>query len=136
AGGLGQLGEADAAAVVDAVGEPGPELAERVVRQLGEVDDGVDALEVLGADVADVDDVGAGPLRSAGGVEPALAVEAGIDADDLVAVGEELGGEHRADVTVDTGDEQTQSHQSFHTFQGGAAAHMSLSLILSRRVSI
>ena len=40
---------------VDVVGEFGVEVAERIVGERGEVDDRVEALEVLGAHVAQVD---------------------------------------------------------------------------------
>jgi hypothetical protein len=51
AGGARQL---DARVVVDRVGDLRAQVAERVVGERGEVDDGVEAVELLGGDVADV----------------------------------------------------------------------------------
>ena len=55
AGLLGRLGQAHRRVEVDVVGQIGVEVAERIVGERGEVDDRVEALEVLGAHVAEVD---------------------------------------------------------------------------------
>jgi hypothetical protein len=63
------------------------------------VHDRVDAGEVVDGEVADVLVEGERGRVDAV-VEPALLVEAGVDADDLVAVADELRGEQAAEVTL------------------------------------
>ena len=40
--------------MIDAVGDVGVEIAERIVRQRGEVDDGVDSVQIAGQNVTHV----------------------------------------------------------------------------------
>jgi C-terminal processing protease CtpA/Prc len=63
--------------MVDLMGEAGVLLAERVVREFGEVGNGVKPLQVLDLDVAQVlgDN---GRALAAHGIEPTLPVKAGI----------------------------------------------------------
>jgi len=81
-GGLGHLRHVDGPVGVDGVRGPRVEVADRVVGDGREVDDGVEAVEVLGDDVADVP----GALDVAGGLgtEVAPVVPPGVQADDLV----------------------------------------------------
>jgi hypothetical protein len=78
-------GEARRAQVVDVEGQLGVQVAERIVRQRGEVDDGVHALEVGARDVAEVlanrRHVGTGPDVGA------RLEQVAVEADDVVARG-------------------------------------------------
>src|SRR5262249_19082781 len=79
---LGRLGEAHRALQVDVVGQVGVDVAQRIVRQRGQVTDGVDALELLRADVAQIGvDAGhvVGRRAKVAGVEVAV-----VEADHLV----------------------------------------------------
>ena len=90
--------------VVDLVGDVAVELADRVVRHLGEVHECVVALEILEGDVA-------GVLRQhlralfVGVVQPAHAVEAGVEAGHVVAALEQVVAHAHADVPVSAGEE-------------------------------
>jgi len=88
---------------VDVVGEVGVEVAERVVGEGAQVDDGVYALQVLGGDVAQVDVeerdlVGRGP-------EVAIVEETGVEADDVDALPAKKRNELDADVAAMTRDQ-------------------------------
>ncbi len=107
-GGLGGLGHADGRLVVDVVGAARVEVAQRVVRDAGQVDDGVEALEVLGFDIADVE--GQRLAVEHGRVEIAAAKEAVVEADDFVPCALEERDEYAADVAFMAGDED------FHGF--------------------
>ena len=84
-------------------------MADRVVGDRGEVDDGVKAVEVLGAGIANV----AGPLLVPVRLraEVAAVVPADVEADDLVSGRLQEWDQHGADVTAVTGDEH--SHIQF-----------------------
>ena len=115
--------------MVDLVGDVRCELAERVVGQLGEVDDGVEAGQVGDVQLADVLDQRAGRDVDAV-VEPTLPVEAGVDAGDLVAAAHQLGREQAAEVALGAGDQD--AHQ-FHTFQAALPwSHSRFSSVQSR----
>ena len=110
----GEGGQADAAVVVDLERDVRVELADRIVRQLGKVDDRVEAAQVLHGDVPDV--LGHPGRRAVHAVvQPADAVEAGVEAGDVVAAVEQIGAQDRADIALAAGDQD--SHQ-FHTFHG------------------
>ena len=98
AGVAGEPGELDRGPLVDVVGELGIEVAEWIVRQRGEVDDGVDALEIGRLDVADVP-ADLGDLGERAG-EAALPVVVGVHPDDLDAVCEQHRDQHRSDVSL------------------------------------
>ena len=101
--GAAGVGERDGRVEVDCARQPGVEVAERVVREAGEVHDGVEALDLRRPGVADVEPLGR--HGGAGGVEVAALVEEGVEAGDVVArVGEHLGHD-RPDVAVVAGDE-------------------------------
>ena len=91
--------------VVDVVGELAIEVAERVVRQGGEVDDRVEPAQVVHGHVAQValDRRDARQARRV--AEGAGAVEIDVEADDLVTGGQEFRHEDGADVAEVTGDE-------------------------------
>ena len=81
---------------------PGIVLADRVVGELGEVHHRVEAAQVLGPDPAQVlgDHLGMGLAVVE---QPAAAVEAGVEADDVVARLQELRAHDHADIAVGSG---------------------------------
>ena len=83
----------------------GVEVARRVVGDAGEVHDSVDALEGLGADVADVvaDDLEARAALEVG--ERLATEEQPVERTDLVAGVEQQFAQHGADVAACAGDE-------------------------------
>ena len=108
-------GEPDAGLVVDRVGELLVELAERVVRQRGQVHDRVDPVEVAPLHVADIagdSGAGGGGQRS----EVAPVVEDGVEADHVVARRLEHAASDRADVAAAPG--QEYAHTT-HPTRGG-----------------
>ena len=114
AGVLRQAGEARRGVVVDVVGVLGRQRPQRVVRQRGEVHDGVEPAQLLGGDVAQVHGqrgrLGGGQLA-----EDAVGVEAGVEPGDLVA----RLGEHRchegAEVALVAGEQD--AHRSGPSFE-------------------
>ena len=100
----GHRREADTAAMVDLERHVRVELAERVVRELRQVDHGVEAAQVVDRQLADV---GRPPRRRPidAVVEPADTVEARVDAADVVAAGHQVRREDRADVALAAGDQ-------------------------------
>src|SRR5205085_10540377 len=96
------------------------QVAERVVRERREVDDGVEAGQVRRGYVADVPRqlVQAPDLRP----EVAATVEERVQADDVVAgLGDERR-DHRADVAVVAGDEDLHGRSSTRSASSSAAA--------------
>ena len=84
--------------MVDVVGQLRGQRAERVVRQGGEVDHRVEAREVLGLDVAQVDPMALGVVRRR--AEHAVGEQPVIQADHLVTRVDEHGGHHGAQITL------------------------------------
>lgn len=74
-------------------------LAQRVVREFGEVRNGVETLEVVGRHIADVfrNDGRAGRI---GRVEPAGTVETGVEANSFNAALQKVRAKQRADISV------------------------------------
>jgi hypothetical protein len=100
----GHRRQRDAAAVVDLERHVRVELAQRIVRQLGEVDHRVEAAQVVDGQVPDVGRPPRGrPVDAV--VEPADAVEAGVDAADVVAVSHQVRREDRPDIALAAGDQ-------------------------------
>ena len=95
--------------MVDGEGDLGREVAERVVGERGEVDDGVEAVEVLGGDVADVGLAG-GQLGDV--AERVVGEQARVEPDRLVAGRLQQRGQDGADVAVVAGDEDLHSTRS------------------------
>ncbi len=92
--------------MVDLVGDVRVELADRVVRELGEVNDGVEACDVLGGDPADV--LVQGRRRPAVQVvEPARPVVAGVETDHFVAASCQDGGKKHPDIPLGPGREDS-----------------------------
>src|SRR5215210_1744157 len=89
--------------MVDLARQLGIQVAERVVREPGEVDDGVETVEQRGLDVAQVDPEGRN-LDAVGEEVTALVVEA-VEPDDVVAGLAEERHDQRADEAVVAGDE-------------------------------
>jgi hypothetical protein len=111
AGGPGDTREVDGAVRVDRVRGRGVQVPDRVVREGGQVDDRVEAGDVVGAGVADV----AGPLLVAGRDRPEVApvVPPGVEADDLVAGPLEERDHHGAEVTPVAGHEYPHGHSPY-----------------------
>jgi len=101
---LGGPGQADRGVEVDVVGEVGVEIAQRIVGQRAEVDDRVEAAQVIGGDVAEID-VEGGDLVGRG-PEVAVVEVAGVEADDLDALPAKQRNELDADVTAMTRDQR------------------------------
>ena len=93
--------------MVDVVGRLRVEVADRVVADRREVDDGVEAVEVLALDVADVACSDSTSACAAPKVQAAK--RSRVESDDLVAGPLEHGDQHGADVAVVTGDEYAHS---------------------------
>lgn len=111
AGLLGQSREPQRTMEIDVVGQLGVEVAERVVRQRPEMDDGIEALEVGPLDFAQIapaDVVVRFRRAEAAGLE-----EAGVEPDDLVTGLLEERYQHGADVTVMSGDENAHGDGPF-----------------------
>jgi hypothetical protein len=108
AGVLAQRGQPHRGAVVDVEGDAPRQLAQRVVRQAGQVHHRVDAVEVASRDVAQVlhDDRIAGSRRRA---EQGLVEIAGVEADHFVARVDDRGGEHAPDIAIGAGDQNSHS---------------------------
>ena len=92
--------------MVDVVGQALVMLAERVVRQLGQMHHRIELDDIGGIDVADI--LGQHRQMAAIVVERAVAVEAGIETGDLMAVVLQQPSEDCADIAVCAGD------QDFH----------------------
>jgi hypothetical protein len=111
--------------VVDVVGDVTDEVAERVVGQLRHVHDGVEAAQVVDRQPADVlvDRVDGAVDAS---VEPAVLVEAGVDADDVMAVVEQVRTEQAAEVALAAREQDAHGSpgwaQSGRVRGGGACA--------------
>jgi len=84
--------------VVDVVGDLRVQVPERVVGDGGQVNDRVEAAQVLDADVADVHPQG----RHRGGLRPerAALVQRAVQADDLVSSLYQTRDEHGSDIAV------------------------------------
>ena len=143
AGGARLLGQADRALVVDVHGEAGVVLADRVVRELGQVHHRVEALEVACRDPALV--LGEHRRMRAPVVEePAAPVVAGVEPDHLVAGLDELRAHDRADIAVGPGQEHAHGYSAARagaerpqTFQGAwPESHISCRTCLSLSVSM
>ncbi len=89
--------------MVDLICELGVEVPERVVRECCEVDDRVEASELIGRDVPDV----ASDRRDRGRRRPQDAVgeERGVETDDIVSRLVERRRQDAADISVVPGDE-------------------------------
>ena len=100
--------------MVDVVGQLGVEVAQRVVGQGREVDDGVEAREVGGLDGANV------LLEGTDGFPPVpksgTPVQIGVQADDLMARLDHHGRHDRPDVAPATG--QKELHRPAEKAQG------------------
>ncbi len=108
---LGGLGQANRGQVVDLVGQGRVEIAHRIVRKGGQVDDGVDAPQVRGGHVADVDHSVLAPARHSAeraGLEPV-----DVEADDVEPFIQQQRHQHAADVTVATRNENPHLTGSF-----------------------
>ena len=93
--------------MVDVIGPIRVQVAQWVVGQCRQVDDAVEAAQVLDRDVPDIlMDGGHRPVAVA---EDTVAEEPGIETDDGVAGGREIGSHDRADVALVTGDKD--AHQ-------------------------
>ena len=92
--------------MVDVVGGLRVEVSEGVVAHRGQVDNGVEAEQVLTLDVANVGSQGLDPLR--GGTEGAGLEDVQVEPDDLVAGPVKRRGQDRADVAVVAGDQYAQ----------------------------
>ncbi len=99
--------------MVDVVGQLRVEVAERIVRQGGEVDDGLEALEMAGLDVPDVEP-DAGDLLPAI-PEAARLVEARVEPHHLVTGFQEQRHHDGADVALVAGDQHL--HRYTTTFE-------------------
>ncbi len=93
--------------MVDVVRPVGIEVPERVVRQRRQVDDGVEASQVVRGDVADIFVDRRCPVVVA--AEDTVAEECRIEAHHIVALRGEVAGHDRADIALVTGDEN--AHQ-------------------------
>ena len=93
--------------MVDVVGPVGVEVPERDVRQRRQVDDGVEAPQVVRGDVADI--LIYRGRRVVVLAEDAVAEECRIEAHDVVALRVEVAGHDRADIALVAGDEN--AHQ-------------------------
>ena len=92
--------------MVDVVGRLRVQVPHRVVTDRGEMNDGVEPIEVVAFDVPDVSVECLRPGDR--GAEPAGSEEVGVEADDIVAGPLEPGDENGADVAVVTSDEYAQ----------------------------
>src|SRR3989344_4831661 len=95
---LREFAQTDACVAVDLFGQSGSKLAEGVVRECGEMYDGVDADMILSHNVPYVFsylDVWLGDRR-----EPRIVIVAGIESNDLVPACAKHRREHRADVAA------------------------------------
>src|SRR6185295_14559654 len=99
----GEARQAHRCQVVDLVGEPHVEVAQGIVREGGEMHDGVEAFEVGGPDGTHVLLEGADRLRP--GPEGRSPVEVGVEADDLVAGPDQEGRHDGPDVAPAAGEE-------------------------------
>ena len=111
AGVAGGTGQAHGGAVVDVERQVGVDVAQWVVAQGGEVHDGVEAPAVLGLDVAHVE----ADRRHRRGrrTEHAVGVEAGVEADDLVAGVLQERHDERADVSLVAGHQDPHAAAAF-----------------------
>src|SRR5688500_2088375 len=102
--------QADGALVIDLVGDVRRELPDRIVAELGEVDDRIVSAKIVRRDVPDILDQ---DLRRGmhAVIEPADPVESGVAASDIVPAVEQILTEDGADVPVASGDEDLR-HRS------------------------
>ena len=98
----------DAAAVIDAEGDVRIDVAQGIVRQRREVDDGVDARQIGARHVANVLPEHGHIGNPAAGLIGAALVKVAVAADDLVARLQEHRHHHRSDIAKMAG------HQDFH----------------------
>ena len=105
----GGCGYANGTLVVDAEGDLGPVLAERIVRQLREVNDRIVAREILRHDRAEVPQDRSRRRRHAERIEvqAAIAVETGIESGDVVAVSHQDRRHSRANIAFRPGDQNS-----------------------------
>jgi hypothetical protein len=107
----GGLGQADRAEVIDLVSDLRAVLAERIVGQFGQVHHRITARQVLGAGIAQI------LVQSEGGpaqvtvvaVQPAIAVIAAVQPDNLEPALHQIRAQYRADIAVDARDEYLHS---------------------------
>ena len=92
----------------------GGQLTERVVGELGHVDDGVDALEIVSGDLAEILLEGLGRVVDTV-VEPTRLVVAGVDAEHLVPVAHQHTGEEATEVALGSRDEDVHDSVAFRT---------------------
>ena len=85
AGLLGEFGDANAGAMIDVVGEVRPQIAERIVRQCGQMQDGVEAGEIVERCVTRVLLDRRHVEDRAAGRERAARIEVGVHSNDVVA---------------------------------------------------
>ena len=116
------MGDAHGAFVVDLHRDLGAVLAQRIVRQFGQVDHRVEASEIGRLDGAQILVERAG--AEAGGervvVQAAVAIEADVEAGDFMARGFEPGSEAGADVALGAGDENFHVDSSVNGSGGQA----------------
>ena len=95
--------------MVDLIGDFRVVFAERIVRQLGQVNDGVEALEVSRRDTTQVfDQRRSRDLHVAGiGEQPAVTVIAVVQAYDVVPGFDQSRNQHATDIAVDAGDQNS-----------------------------
>ncbi len=93
----------DGGSVVDVVGEIGVEVSERIVGQVGEMNDRIETIQLIGGHQSGVE---LGPRRAAvdAVVEPTDPVKAGVVAHDVVAGVHQTLAQQCSDVALATGE--------------------------------
>src|SRR5262245_57287254 len=91
--------------MIDVVGAVGVEIAQRIIRQGGEMDDRVEAGQGILLDFTKIDAERSDVVEP--GTEITAREELGIEADHVVAGGPQKRDEHGADVTGVTGDQNS-----------------------------
>ena len=103
---LGELGQADRGPVVDLVGQVRVQVAQRVVGQSGQVDDGIEPVEVFRSDLAHVDPA-RGRLIGGRGPQHARREQAEVHPDRIVPGVGQHGHHDRTYVASGTSDQYT-----------------------------
>ena len=118
----GQRGEPHAAEVVDLERDLRIQRTDRVVRQLGQVDDRVVPAQIL--DSVTLPDVLRNPRRRPidAVVQPAAAMEPGVDPGHVVSTIEQVGAQDRADVALAAGHQH--AHQLSPPWRGNRLAQV------------
>ena len=109
---LRKLGHMHAAAMIDGVSDIGVEIAERVVGQRCEVNDGVNASEVFLGGVAHILADMRHHCEVAAGGEGALLIKIAVEADDLVARLQQHGHHHGSDIAKMSGNQYAHHYYS------------------------